>query len=82
MKLLKILTISHNWIYLPSQVFSSELKMLLMILHNGGKMVIFKNSFINGKPIKINGLIWMGNKEFMLKQVYAKNRKWLFLSQT
>lgn len=41
-------------------------------LHNGGEMVIFKNSFLNGNPIKINGLIWMGNKDFMLKQVQEK----------
>ena len=40
--------------------------------HNGGKRIIFKNSFLNGKPIKINGLIWMGSKDFMLKQVYEK----------
>ena len=39
---------------------------------NGGNRVIFKNSFLDGKPIKINGLIWMGNKDFMLKQVYEK----------
>ena len=39
---------------------------------NGRKMVIFKNSFLNGNPIKINGLIWMGNKDFMLKQVHEK----------
>lgn len=39
---------------------------------NGGKRIIFKNSFLDGKPIKINGLIWMGSKDFMLKQVYEK----------
>ena len=41
-------------------------------LNNGGKRIIFNNSFIKGKPIKINGLIWMGNKEFMLNQVQNK----------
>ena len=38
----------------------------------GGKKVIFKNSFIAGKPIKINGLIWMGNKDFMINQINSK----------
>ena len=40
--------------------------------YNGGERIIFKNSFINGTPIKINGLIWMGNKDFMLSQVKNK----------
>jgi len=40
--------------------------------NNGGERVIFKNSFLNGNPIKINGLVWMGNKDFMLKQVQEK----------
>lgn len=44
-------------------------------LKNGGKRVIFNNSFIDGNPIKINGLIWMGNKEFMLKQIKEKLEK-------
>ena len=40
--------------------------------YNGGERIIFKNSFIDGTPIKINGLIWMGNKDFMLSQVKNK----------
>tara|TARA_B100001093_G_C26696209_1_gene957021 strand:- start:115 stop:1146 length:1032 start_codon:yes stop_codon:yes gene_type:complete len=43
--------------------------------NNGGKRVIFKNSFLTGKPIKINGLVWMGNKDFMLNQVKEKIEK-------
>ena len=38
----------------------------------GGKKVIFKNSFTAEKPIKINGLIWMGNKDYMINQINSK----------
>ena len=41
-------------------------------LKNGGKKVIFKNSFTGGNPIKINGLIWMGGKYFMINQINSK----------
>ena len=41
-------------------------------LKNGGKRIIFKNSFLQGKPIKINGLIWMGDKDFMINQIKSK----------
>jgi o-succinylbenzoate synthase len=44
-------------------------------LKNGGKRIIFKNSFLQGKPIKINGLIWMGDKDFMIKQIKSKIEK-------
>lgn len=44
-------------------------------LKNGGERIIFQNSFINGKPIKINGLIWMGDKDFMLNQIKTKIEK-------
>ena len=44
-------------------------------LKNGGKRIIFKNSFLHGKPIKINGLIWMGDKDFMIKQIKSKIEK-------
>ena len=46
-------------------------------LKNGGERIIFQNSFIKGKPIKINGLIWMGNKDFMLNQIKTKIEKGL-----
>ena len=39
---------------------------------NGGRRVIFDNDFIRGEPIPINGLIWMGKKEFMLEQIQNK----------
>ena len=44
-------------------------------LKNDGKRIIFKNSFLQGKPIKINGLIWMGDKDFMINQIKSKIEK-------
>ena len=44
-------------------------------LKNGGKRIIFQNSFLQGKPIKINGLIWMGDKYFMINQIKSKIEK-------
>lgn len=38
----------------------------------GGRRLIFDNSFVRGEPIPINGLIWMGDLDFMLKQVAEK----------
>ena len=40
---------------------------------NGGKRIIFDNEFSRGQQaIAINGLIWMGNKDFMLTQIEEK----------
>jgi o-succinylbenzoate synthase len=39
---------------------------------NGGKRVIFENSFVQGEPIPINGLIWMGDMDFMMNQINQK----------
>ncbi|WP_296621838.1 o-succinylbenzoate synthase [Marivirga sp.] len=45
---------------------------LLDAIH-GGKKVIFNTPFYQGKErIPINGLIWMGSKEFMQKQIQEK----------
>lgn len=42
-------------------------------LQNGGKRIIFHNRFSRGeKAIKINGLIWMGELDFMLQQLQQK----------
>ena len=42
-------------------------------LENGGKRIIYKNDFsLNQKTIPINGLVWMGDKEFMNKQIKEK----------
>ncbi len=54
----------------PSVTFALETALLDLL--NGGKKIIFKNSFIEGKPISINGLIWMGDEDFMMKQVHEK----------
>ena len=39
---------------------------------NGGMRMVFIINFRNGRGIPINGLIWMGNKQFMLDQVRDK----------
>lgn len=55
--------------------FSSILfafEMALLDLSNGGKRFIFKNSFIKGRPIPINGLIWMSGMDQMLQQIEIK----------
>ncbi len=45
----------------------------LLDLKNGGESIIFPSDFTYKKaPIKINGLIWMGEKAFMLEQIKAK----------
>jgi o-succinylbenzoate synthase len=42
-------------------------------LKNGGQSIIFKSEFTQNQfPITINGLIWMGNKEFMFEQIKQK----------
>lgn len=56
----------------PSLVFAFETA--LLDLMNGGHKVIFKNSFLEGRPIPINGLIWMGGLDFMLQQIEIKIR--------
>jgi o-succinylbenzoate synthase len=56
----------------PSVVFAFETALLDLI--NGGNKIIFKNLFIQGTPIPINGLIWMGGLDFMLQQIEIKIR--------
>ena len=42
-------------------------------LKNGGKQHYFENSFTSRKEgIRINGLIWMGAKNFMFEQIQSK----------
>lgn len=50
------------------------LETALLDLVNGGQKLIFKNSFTEGVPIPINGLIWMGGLDFMLQQIEIKIR--------
>lgn len=55
----------------PSMRFGFE--MALLDLKNGGKQIYFPSSFTEGSEgIKINGLIWMGEKEFMFDQIKHK----------
>lgn len=54
----------------PSIVFGLETAMI--DLRNGGDRIIFKNSFIESKPIPINGLVWMGDLDVMLQQASIK----------
>ncbi len=56
---------------LPSIRFGLETA--LLDLKNGGKKKIFDNPFYDlNEPIPINGLIWMGDREFMLEQINQK----------
>jgi o-succinylbenzoate synthase len=54
----------------PSIRFGFETA-FLDLLHNGQR-TIFDNSFKRHTQIPINGLVWMGDKEFMLEQVDKK----------
>ena len=56
---------------LPSIRFCLETALLDFL--NGGRKRILPNTFFDeGRPIPINGLIWMGTKEFMLQQINQK----------
>lgn len=54
----------------PSILFGLETAVL--DLQNGGKRVIFNNSFLQARPIPINGLVWMGDLDLMLQQASIK----------
>jgi o-succinylbenzoate synthase len=54
----------------PSIVFGLETAML--DLQNGGKRMIFDNSFLKAQSIPINGLVWMGDLDLMLQQASIK----------
>jgi O-succinylbenzoate synthase len=57
---------------MSSAVFALETAML--DLFNGSTRLIFRSSFTEGKPVPINGLIWMGGMDFMLQQIEIKIR--------
>ena len=70
----------NNW---QSFIYSSDLadypsiqfglEMALLDLQNGGEQVIYPSDFTLGKTnIEINGLIWMGDYEYMTQQIEAK----------
>jgi o-succinylbenzoate synthase len=56
----------------PARRFALETAILDW--QHGGKRQIFANSFIEGQPIPINGLIWMGGLDAMLQQIELKIR--------
>ena len=58
---------------LPSIRFALETA--IADLYYGGKMQIFENDFIHGKPIAINGLIWMADKHKMFQEAIEKINK-------
>jgi o-succinylbenzoate synthase len=56
--------------HFPSITFGVETAYLDLL--QGGKRIIFRNDFLKGKAIPINGLIWMGDFDFMMEQVDQK----------
>lgn len=57
---------------LPSVKFAIE--SALIDLQNGGKQKYYNSDFLNGKPIPINGLVWMNNTEKMLEEAFEKSK--------
>lgn len=55
---------------LPSIRFGFETAM--RDLQNGGNRIIYDNDFASGAAIPINGLIWMGDTDFMMDQIGTK----------
>ncbi|MEQ8302200.1 MAG: o-succinylbenzoate synthase [Cyclobacteriaceae bacterium] len=55
---------------MPSIYFAFETALLDYL--NGGTRTIHQNSFLEGKPIPINGLIWMSGMDMMLQQIEIK----------
>jgi L-alanine-DL-glutamate epimerase and related enzymes of enolase superfamily len=55
----------------PSIAFGLE--MALLDLQTGGQRILFENDFSAGRSgIPINGLVWMGDRDFMQKQIREK----------
>lgn len=49
------------------------LETALLDLRGGGRRELFRTAFSRGeKGIRTNGLIWMGNREFMMSQIHEK----------
>jgi o-succinylbenzoate synthase len=55
---------------LPSVRFAFE--MAVRDWQQGGRRIIFDNAFIHGQRIPINGLIWMGEPDHMMRQADEK----------
>jgi o-succinylbenzoate synthase len=66
--------LKENTPALPSLRFAVEVA--LKDLANGGIKKIYDNDFYNlGKPLPINGLVWMGTASFMQAQIEEKIQK-------
>ncbi|MCS6820355.1 MAG: o-succinylbenzoate synthase [Microscillaceae bacterium] len=68
-----LLNLAENFVPddFPSVRFALETALLDWL--NQGKRIIFPSDFTKGKhAIRINGLIWMGKKDFMLTQIEEK----------
>jgi len=58
----------------PSIRFALETA--LADLNGGGQRILYESPFTKGKkPVPINGLVWMGDEEFMVRQVDEKLEK-------
>jgi o-succinylbenzoate synthase len=44
----------------------------ILDLQNEGKRVIYMNNFLEGREIPINGLVWMGEMDFIMTQINQK----------
>ena len=67
-------TLKHFLDLIPPQfpAITFGVETALLDLMQGGKRIIFDNDFIRGKPIPINGLVWMGDLDFMIDQIDQK----------
>ena len=54
----------------PSILFGLETA--LLDLQHGGNRILYDNGFLKGEPIPINGLVWMGEMDFMMDQINKK----------
>lgn len=54
----------------PSLQFAFETALLSLSFDRVG--TVYDTSFINGRPIKINGLVWMNDKDEMLEEAFTK----------
>jgi o-succinylbenzoate synthase len=65
----------YDSVYLRHPAICFAVESALLDLKNGGNKMLFENNFSKGKAgIPINGLIWMGTKEFMMEQLKQKQQ--------
>ncbi len=59
---------------LPAIRFGTEVA-LLDYSHGGNRLIVPNSWSEKGQPIAINGLVWMGDKKFMLDQINSKPKQ-------